>query len=65
MTDRPLPELCHGLEEIGEHLGLTHRQVKHLHEQKHIPTFKIGRNVCALRSKLNAWLDQQAAGGAK
>lgn len=65
MTDRTLPDLCHGLEEIGSHLGLSRRQVKHMHEAGSIPTFKIGRSVCALRSKLDAWLAAQAAGGAK
>lgn len=53
------PDLCHGYKEIGAHLGLASRQVKHLHQTRRaigFPSFKIGRNVCALRSKLDLWL---------
>lgn len=56
------PDLCHGFEEIGHHLGLTARQVKHLDEtDPTFPTFRLRRIVCALRSKLNAWLLDRAA----
>ena len=57
------PDLLHGLAEIGEHLGLTTRQVKHLVESDSgFPTFKIpgGRVVCALRSKVDRWLADRA-----
>lgn len=60
MSTETKPDLCHGYEEIGSHLGLTARQVKHLSATGRLPTFKVGRIVCALRSKLNDWLDAQA-----
>lgn len=60
MTSKNKPDLCHSYEEIGQHLGLTARQAKHLSETGRLPTFKLGRIVCALRSKLDLWLDEQA-----
>lgn len=61
MSDDKKPDLCHGYEEIGSHLGLSARQVKYLSEVGQLPTFKLGRIVCALRSKLDAWLIDRAA----
>lgn len=63
MSAQTSPELLHGLEQIGGHLGLSARQAKHLHDTDRLPTFKIGRAVCARRSDLNAWLEEQAKGG--
>lgn len=60
MSDKSSADLCHGYEEIGAHLGLTARQAKHLAQSDGLPTFKLGRIVCALRSKLDAWLSTRA-----
>ena len=46
------PDLLYGLEDIGEHVGLTARQVEHLVAKGELPTFKMGRTVCARRSTL-------------
>lgn len=46
------PDLLYGLEAIGEHVGLTARQVEHLVAKGEMPTFKMGRTVCARRSTL-------------
>lgn len=46
------PDLLFGVDAIAKHLGLTIRQVKHLHETGSLPTFKQGRTVCARRSAL-------------
>ncbi len=54
------PDLCHGIGEIAKHLGLSARQAQHLNDKGELPTFKLGRNVCALRSKLDGWLQQSA-----
>lgn len=54
------PELLYGLNQIGGHLGLSVRQAKHLHDESRLPTFKIGRTVCARRSDLDSWLEAQA-----
>lgn len=61
MSHDKRPDLCHGYEEIGRHLGLSARQAKHLSETGQLPTFKLGRIVCSLRSKLDAWLIDRAA----
>lgn len=51
MSDATETDLLYGLGAIGKHLGLTARQVEHLVE-KGLPTFKLGRTVCARRSAL-------------
>jgi hypothetical protein len=61
MTKEAPPDLCHGYDEIGQHMGLSARQVKHLASTGAIPTFKLGRIVCALRSKLDEALLDKAA----
>lgn len=45
-------DLLYGMEAIGAHIGLTARQVEHLAAQGELPTFKLGRIVCARRSTL-------------
>ncbi len=56
------PDLMNGYEEIGAHLGMTERQAEHLRENDPtFPTFKLGRKVCALRSKVDRWLADKAA----
>lgn len=57
-------DLLSGYEAIGDFLGMTKRQAEHLRENDPtLPTFKLGRKVCALRSKLEAWLNNKAEGG--
>lgn len=59
------PDLAYGTKAIARHLGLTERQALHLKEKGLLPTFYIGSTICALKSKLNAWLSEQAEGGRK
>lgn len=55
------PDLLFGVAAIADHLGLSARQVKHLHETcEGFPTFKQGRTVCALRSSLQRHFETQA-----
>lgn len=62
MTAESLPDLLNGYDEIGAHLGMTERQAEHLRENDPtFPTFKLGRKVCALRSKVDRWLADKAA----
>ena len=62
MTTENRPDVLHGYKEIGEHVGMTERQAEHLRtNDPTFPTFKIGRKVCALRSKVDAWLADRAA----
>lgn len=50
-----------GYSEIGAHLRLSPRQVKHEVQQGRIPTFLRGRLRGARRSTLNAWLAEREA----
>ncbi|HEX7853831.1 MAG TPA: phage terminase large subunit family protein [Sphingobium sp.] len=45
-------DLLYGMEAIGSEIGLTARQVEHLVSLGELPTFKMGRTVCARRSTL-------------
>ena len=45
-------DLLYGVDKIAGHLKMTRRQVYHLHDQGHLPTFKLGGRVCARRSSL-------------
>lgn len=50
--DDPPTDLLHGVEAIASHLCMTRPQVYHLHARGELPTFKMGRTVCARRSTL-------------
>jgi hypothetical protein len=54
---------------IAIFLGLTPRQVSWWDEQGVLPTFKVGRSVCARKSTLLQWIEdqekEQARRGAK
>lgn len=45
------PDLLHGYAAIAAHLGLTARQAEQM-AANGLPTFKVGRTVCARRSTL-------------
>ncbi|MEE8610078.1 MAG: hypothetical protein V3V60_08730 [Sphingomonas aquatilis] len=47
-------DLLYGASAIAAHLRMTDKQVYHLHDQEQLPTFKIGKRVCARRSELEA-----------
>lgn len=52
MSDTTTIDLLRGLKAIGDHIGMTERQVQHLHENGDLPTFTLGRRVCARKSAL-------------
>jgi hypothetical protein len=54
----PEEGLLYGAKSIAAFLGIRERQVRHMIEAGHIPTFKIGAVVAARRSTLAAWLDE-------
>ena len=61
MTDTSAPEtpdLLYGVDSISTFLGVSKRAAYSLIERKRIPFFKIGRTVCARRSKLLAAFEQ-------
>jgi hypothetical protein len=67
MTDTvqpPTADLLYGVPAISEFLGITAAAVYHLAAKKRIPTFKVGKTVCARRARiLEAFeqLEQSAA----
>jgi hypothetical protein len=52
-------DLLYGAIAIARFLGILPRQVRHL---IFAASFKIGRNVCARKSSLTAWLERQEHG---
>lgn len=52
MSDATETDLLHGVAAIADHLSMTRKQIYHLHDRGQIPTFKVGRTVCARRSTL-------------
>jgi hypothetical protein len=52
----PADDLLWGARSIGEFLGLDEMQILHRLRARAVPTFKIGRTICASRSDLTAWL---------
>ena len=64
MTDAIQTDLLTGVEAIAAHLGMTRRQVYHLHETGELPTFKLGAKVCARRSTLAKHFAAQEAAAA-
>ncbi len=57
-TTNPTPDLLYGVPAIAEFLGLKRDAVYHLVHTKRLPYFKVGKTVCARRSKLLAAFDQ-------
>jgi hypothetical protein len=47
-------DFLYGTAAIAAHLGIRHRQAEHLIFSGRLPAFKIGKTVCARRSKLDA-----------
>lgn len=52
-------DMLQGADAIGEFMGLDPRQV--YHQRKRLPTFKIGATICARKSTLLRWIEDQEA----
>lgn len=52
-------DIAYGAEAIAVMLGLTGRQVYRLSERARLPIFKIGGTICARRSTVMAWIEEQ------
>lgn len=62
MSEGDKPDLIEGVAAIAEHLGMKRRRVQYLHESGQMPTFLVGKVVCARRSTLTKWLAGLEAG---
>ncbi|GGC70755.1 DNA-binding protein [Chelatococcus reniformis] len=61
--DTTSADLLSGWIAIGKHLGMKPDAARHLARTSGLPTFKLGKTVCARRSTLNAWLAEREAAG--
>lgn len=61
MTTLSTDDLLYGVPAIADAFGWKVRQVYHLKDAHDLPTFKIGRTVCAKRSSIRAWIREQEA----
>lgn len=52
-------DLLYGVPAIAEYVGLTDKQVYHLHYKNDLPTFKIGGKICSLKSRVDGWFQSQ------
>jgi hypothetical protein len=55
-------DLLYGVDAIATHLGLSKKIIYHQHDREMLPTFKIGRRVCARRSELEAHFARESRG---
>lgn len=54
-------DVLSGMKAIADALGVPKRQAYHWSYTAGLPTFRIGRTVCARRASLLAWLAKQEA----
>lgn len=57
------PEVLYGCKAIAGMLGVERRQAFHMIEAGGLPTFKIGRMVCARPEAVRSWLAEREAAG--
>lgn len=53
-------DLLYGVPAIARFMGLSDRQVYHLSDHGGLPTFRIGRKVCASKGDIKQWLAEKA-----
>lgn len=58
--DHDSDDLLYGVPAIAAAFKLAVRQVYHLKDKHGLPTFKVGRAVCAKRSAVRAWIESVA-----
>jgi hypothetical protein len=54
-------DIIEGAAEIGAYLAMKPGRIYHLAERGGLPTFKIGKHLCARRSTLLRWIQKQEA----
>ena len=66
MSDTPntTGDLIYGTKRIADYLGVPLRAAEHMVETKRIPFFKMGKTVCARRSRLEEHLERLEEGAA-
>ena len=60
MNDQTLAaDLLRGASAIADFLGFERRVVYHAISAGHLPTFKMGATICARKSSLLRWIEEQ------
>ena len=54
-------DLLRGADRIAAYLGTNRRQIYHLVQTGRLPVFRMGAKLCARKSRLLAWIEQQEA----
>ncbi|RUU45006.1 DNA-binding protein [Mesorhizobium sp. M6A.T.Ce.TU.002.03.1.1] len=54
-------DILRGADAIAKHLGFPRRAIYHLVSKGGLPHFRLGETVCARKSTLGAWIEQQEA----
>jgi hypothetical protein len=54
-------DLLDGADAIASFLGVTRRRVYHLVGTSNFPAFRMGAKICARRSVLRGWVEEQEA----
>lgn len=61
MRDDNVSDLLSGVAAIGEYLNIVPRRVYHLAAEHGLPTFKIGKTLCARKVSLDSWVRSKEA----
>lgn len=61
MTTPLASDILRGADAIAEFLGSERRKVYHLVETSRLPVFRIGSIICARKSTLIKWIEEQEA----
>lgn len=65
MTDSLAADLLHGAEAIAEFMfgdPKQRRKIYHMVEMQKLPTFRLGGILCARKSTLMKWIEEQERG---
>lgn len=54
-------DMLRGAANIAEHIGFDVRDIYRCHETGELPTFKVGRHICARKSELDERLSGRAS----
>ena len=52
-------DLLRGADAIAAFLGASRRQIYHLVNSGHLPVFRMGTKLCARKSRLLSWIEDQ------
>ena len=60
-NDNLAADILRGADAIAKHLGFPRRAIYHLVSKGGLPSFRLGETVCARKSTLTRWIQEQEA----